>query len=153
MPSILQWEYSNFVYNLEKTRASWIRGSTEAVVFPPAFKDSIINSESPSRTTSLMPISCPNSRAHAAATASISTGLSAKDISWASDAMMEPMWSQTTTPMPLLFSFLKIALSKFILKKLKSSGFHLTLGLGTARGVGRSTARNSTNFSFACEAS
>jgi len=67
--------------------------------------------------------------------------------------MMELVWSRTTTPMPLLFLFLKIALSKFILKQLASDGFHFTLALGIAGGVGGSTARNSSNFSFACNAS
>ena len=67
--------------------------------------------------------------------------------------MMESVWSRTTTPMPLLFSFLKIALSKFILKQLASGGFHVTLGLGTAGGVGESTVRNSSNFSFTYGAS
>lgn len=67
--------------------------------------------------------------------------------------MMEPMWSRTTTPMPLLFSFVKIAPSKFILKQLASGSFHFTTSLGTTGGVGRSTTRNSTNFSFACDAS
>ena len=132
---------------------SWIRGSTEAIVLPPTFKDSIINSELPSRTASLMLISFPNSRARAAAIASISTGWSAWDISWASDAMMDLVWSRVTTPMPLLFSFLKIASSKFILKQLASGGFHFTLGLGIVGGLGGSIARNSANFSFTCDVS
>ena len=49
-----------------------MRGSTEAKVALPVFKEFTINSESPSRTASVRPSSCPNSRAHATAIASIS---------------------------------------------------------------------------------
>ena len=50
LPSLLQWEYSNFEYKLENAMASWISGSTKVMALPPAFKNSMINSESPSRT-------------------------------------------------------------------------------------------------------
>ena len=56
-----------------------MRDSTEAMVPPLAFKEFIFNSESPSRTTSIRPNSYPNSRAHAAAIASISAGRSSRD--------------------------------------------------------------------------
>ena len=59
--------------------ASCMRGSTEVMVPPLAFKEFIINSESPSRTTSVRPNSCPNSGARAAATASIFAGRSSGD--------------------------------------------------------------------------
>ena len=44
LPSLIQWEYSNFEYKLKNAMASWISSSTEAIVLPPAFKDSMINS-------------------------------------------------------------------------------------------------------------
>ena len=66
---------------------------------------------------------------------------------------MAPVWSQTTTPIPLLFSILEIAPSKFILTNLASGGFHIAFGFGTAVGEDGSTARNSTNFSFAYDTS
>ena len=59
--------------------ASCMRGSTETMIPPPAFKEFITNSESPSRTTSVRPNSCPNSGARAAATASIFAGRSSGD--------------------------------------------------------------------------
>ena len=67
--------------------------------------------------------------------------------------MMDPVWSQITTPMPLLFSFLKIASSKFILKQLAFGGFHFTLGLDIVGGLGGNIARNSANLSFTCDVS
>lgn len=61
---------------------------------------------------------------------------------------MALVWSWTTSPIPLLFLSLKIAPSKFILTKLASGGFHLTMGFGAAGRIGGSTAQNSANFSF-----
>lgn len=61
---------------------------------------------------------------------------------------MAPVWSRTTTPISLLFSVLKIALSKFILMNLASGGFHIAFGFGTAAGEGGSTARNSSKLLF-----
>ena len=132
--------------------ASWISGSTETIIFPPAFKDLVINFELPSRTAPLIPISRPNSKARAAAIASISVGWYAGEMSWANEAMTELVWSRITTPMSLLFSFLKIAPSKFILKQLASGGFHFSLVLVVLGGLGGSAAVNSCSLSFACGA-
>ena len=44
LPSLLQWEHRNFEYVLENAMASWMSGSTETIVLPPAFKESMINS-------------------------------------------------------------------------------------------------------------
>ena len=52
----------------------------------------------------------------------------------------------------LLFSFLKISPSKFILNKLAFSGFHFTLVIGVTNGFGESAAKNSSILSFACSA-
>ena len=100
--------------------ASWSSGSTEAIDWPPTLSELIMSSESPSSTASVMPISCPNSRAREAAIASISIGWSAGAVSWVKDAITAPVWSRITSPIPLLFSCLKIAPSKFILKQLTS---------------------------------
>ena len=37
LPSLLRREYSNFEYKLDHTRASWMRGSIKAIVWPPTF--------------------------------------------------------------------------------------------------------------------
>ena len=130
-----------------------MRGSIEAMFALPVFKEFTISFESPSRIASMRPISCPNSRARTAAIASISTGWSAWRILWVKDARIAPVCVQTTTPILLLFSSLKIVPSKFILTKLASSGFHLSFGFTGAGRVGGSTAKYSASFSFTCNVS
>ena len=127
---------------------SWISGSTEAMVFPLAFKEFIISSESPSRTAPPIPISCPNSNARAVASASTSIGWYAGEMLWTREAITELVWSRITTPIPHLFSFLKIAPSKFILKWPALGGFQISLVLVVLGGFGGSTARNSLSLSF-----
>ena len=61
---------------------------------------------------------------------------------------MESVWSWIATPIPLLFSFLKIAPSKFILNQLASGGFYFTLVLSIVGDLGGCASRNSPSLSF-----
>ena len=80
---------------------------------------------------------------------SILSGWNAWESCWAREAITNPWWSRITTPMLLLFSFLKTALSKFILNMLGFSAFHVILGLDNTGGFGGRATRNSSSFSLA----
>ena len=132
-----------------------MRGSTKAMVSPAAFKESIINFESPSRTASVRPNSCPNSIACVAATASISTGRSAGEKLWVKDASMALVLSRPQCLYRFYSHPWKLLHQNLFWLNLHqdSGGFHFPFGFGAAWGMGGSTATNSANFSFACDVS
>ena len=63
LASLLTWEYSIWLKNLEKNLESWINGSKEARALPSSPKAFMINSESPSKIAWPIPIFIPNSSA------------------------------------------------------------------------------------------
>ena len=83
--------------------------------------------ESPSNTALLTPTSDANDRAHTAAKASISKTPSTWCTTFEHEAIIRPLLSLITTPIPDFFSFGKSAPSKLILTAPDGGGFHLHL--------------------------